>query len=487
MKRKISCVLLLRLSSAILKEDKHPRGSRFPYMLKYMEALLKKNPDCNVKLMDLMITPMESRALLSRVQDWTPDLIVIYSTTRDHSAVLEFSSSVKKVCHPIIVSVGQDPTARPLQYLFENSPIDIVLPGDSELELLKVIKELNNGADLKNFKQFYLKQKTLMISELDDLPFPDVTGEELKAYYHIYPIALNQRLIWGHILSSRGCPYPCMFCTEMIRETTGDKPRFRSAGNVVDEIEYLAGKGVNIIIFDDDNFTTSKSHVQNICAEMRKRDLRMPWVAHARVDNLTHDLLEVMKETGCLLLRFGIESGSHRIIKLLEKTTREDWAPQTKKVFRSCQELGIATAALFMVGSPTETKEEIEESIRFAKELDPDVIQVSFFTFYPDTKAFKRLENYDNGYDFAKMYHFSTSDPDFNFSEVDNDTLQKLQNIFYKTILLNPRYIIRHLTKYGLFYLYNPMTFRSLARIGSYLGSKKEIRSGAQLCHSGAH
>lgn len=469
MKRRVSRVLLLRLASPIASREKHPRGSRFPYILKYMEALLKRDDALAVKLTDLRIFPLSAGALLTTVQGWAPDLIVLDSTTRDQPAVLEFAAAVRRGCDPVMVSVGQDATARPAQYLFQGSPIDMVLPGDAEVELLRVIREINHGADLENLKQRYFRQKALMIPALDDLPFPDVTQEELKAYSHIYPIPIHRRLLWGHMISSRGCPYPCMFCTEMIRETTGDAPRFRSAGNVVDEMEHLAGRGANIVIFDDDNFTTSKNHVHDICSEIIRRNLKMPWVAHARVDNITDDLLNLMKDAGCVLLRFGIESGSPRILKLLEKTSREDWAEQAKKVFRSCREIGIGRLALFIIGSPTETQGDIEASVRLAEDLEPDVIQVSFFTFYPDTKAFDRLAKSNNGYDFSKMYHFATPDPELNLSAVDNDTLRRLQKSFYKRILLNPRYLFRHVFKYGLFYLYNPATFHSLAGIGGYL------------------
>jgi len=438
-------------------------------MLKYMERLLKRVAQYEVELLDMLINPLDQARLLEFCDDWSPDLIVVYSTMRDYEAILEFASQVKKKRGGVIVSVGQDATARPKSYIFENSPIDMVLPGDAEVELLSVIDRLNQGCPVAPMRDHYLNGNALTISELDELPFPECTLEELKKYYHIYPIRTNKSLVWGHIISSRGCPYPCMFCTEVIRETTGDKVRLRGAKNVVDEMEYLMDKGANIIIFDDDNFTTSKIHVKAICDEIIKRNLVIKWVAHSRVDNLTGELLEVMNESGCILLRFGIESASNRILNILEKGNQGDWIAQTKKVFRCCQDLGIGTVALFMIGSPTETKEEIEESIKFAKELQPDIIQVSFFTFYPDTKALKQFGQTEGQLEFSEMYHFSVPQAQLNLSRLDNKTLNDMQKLFYREIILNPKYIMRHIARYGLFYLSNPATFHSLSRIGRYL------------------
>ncbi len=455
---------------------KHPRGHRFPYILKYMEALLRE-AHYNVKCVDLLISPLQTKELLDLVKEWGPELIVVSSTARDHGFTLKLARAVKELNSPITICVGQDATARPAEYLFPGSSIDLVLRGDAEFELLEVIRKINNGHNIAVLQKSYSEGKSLTIADLDALPFPRVTAHELQAYHHIYPVAINRHLVWGHILSSRGCPYPCMFCTEMIRETTGEKARFRSAANVVDEIEYLARQGANIIIFDDDNFTTSSAHVKNICEEMRRRNLNIPWVAHARVDNVGQDLLLQMKAAGCVLLRFGIESGSSRIIKILEKTANcFEWLPRAKDVFQVCKNIGISTSALFMIGSPTETKKEIEESIRFARELSPDMLQVSFFTYYPDTRASKRLKDREKDFDFSVMYHFSLPQPRLNPSEVDNDTLQRLQRRFYRKVLLDPRFFFRHVVKYGLFYLHNPAILQSLSNIGSYLTSKNNVQ-----------
>jgi len=440
-------------------------------MLKYMEALLKRTCHYQIKLVDQVIHPMKLIDLLEVSFSWEPDLIIVFSTTQDYDITLRYAARMKAASQAVIICVGEGANTNRKNYSFKDSPIDIALPGEAELELLNVIKEISGGRSIKELSDFYLRSNQLNISQLDELPFPECSFEELKKYHHIYPIRLNKRLVWGHVLSSRGCPYPCMFCTEMIRETIGTESRLRSAKNIVDEIQLLMEKGVNIIIFDDDNLTTHKGHVEKLCHEILMRKLNIRWVAHARVDNVSVQLLKTMKRAGCVLLRFGVESGSQRILKILDKTHGNNWIKQTKEAFESCRKLGIATTGLFMIGSPTETKKCIEETIALAKKIDPDIIQVSFFTYYPDTKVTKKMDK-DNDFTATHMNHFTTPKSDHNPSQLDIEELNHMQKLFYKKLLLNPKFIIRHFFQYSIFYMYNPLIFRSLFGITRYLGNE---------------
>ena len=126
----------------------------------------------------------------------------------------------------------------------------------------------------------------------------------------------------------------------------------------------------------------------------KERHLKIKWIAHARVDNITPSLLKLMKEAGCILLRFGIESGSRRIIDILKKRDSDiDWIETSRAVFKNSREEGISTAALFIIGSPSESQSEIESSLKLAKELEPDFIQVHFFTPYVGSAAYEQYKS----------------------------------------------------------------------------------------------
>lgn len=470
-KSRYTRVLLVRVVSSVIDRVGFPRGYRPPFPLKYMEALLKE-ANYPVKLIDCLINPCPIDRLVETSLDWKPQLVVILSTTIDFECLLKYAQLLKdKGEGLLIVVVGQDVTARPKEYIFSKSPIDIALLGEPEMELLTLLRNLNKGEDIDRIKTDYLKHletsEPQTVLNLDELPFSNYSPIELRKYSFPYPLRVKRRVRWGHILSSRGCPYQCIFCSQTIRESYGEEMRLRSPHNVVDELEYLIKIGANVISFDDDNFTTSTKHVLSICNEIRRRRLKINWIAHARVDNLDFDLLKAMKNAGCILLRFGIESGSKRVLRILKKTESEDWINQSKKVFHITKKLGIGTAALFIVGSPTETKEEIGESIKLAKELDPDLLQVSYFTPYPGSSAYREFQpSIDNKMRVPSMYHYASSE--FNPSSLGPKELRDLYKAFYKEFLLRPGFAIRHLLRYKFFYLFNSRILYRLLKITTY-------------------
>ena len=232
----------------------------------------------------------------------------------------------------------------------------------------------------------------------------------------------------------------------------------RSAANVVDEMANLMKQGVNIISFDDDLFTILKGHVENICNEIKKRGLDILWIAHSRIDNVDYEQLKRMKEAGCVLLRFGVESGSERILELLQKTReRINWNKKTKEIFAFARSLDIATHALLIIGSPTETEDDIKETFTLTKELMPDGIQIHFFNPYPGSKNYKELKDLLNDEAVMDMYHYNA--PRINFSAVDLKRLKNIRSNFYKNIFLSPGFFIPHIFKYFSFYLNNGDVF----------------------------
>ena len=221
--------------------------------------------------------------------------------------------------------------------------------------------------------------------------------------------------------------------------------------------------GVNIISFDDDYFTMSSKHVEGICWEIKKRKLNIKWIAHARVDNISASLLQTMKEAGCILLRFGIESGSKRIIKIFEKTDASmDWIEKSKDAFRISKDVGIPTVALFIIGSPTESAEEVKESIKLAKDLAPDLIQVHYFTPYPGSASYKQFKSKLDKDNLLEMHHYKL--PIVNLSNIEWKVLERLQLTFYREFLLRPEFFFQHLIKYIRFYFYNRYIFFRLLK-----------------------
>jgi len=460
-------ILLLKINPLVELKTPHPYTFRFPYMLKYIEALLARDNKWNIKLIDCQIMSLSFDALIRETAEFSPDVIVVYSITPAYSRVIDYARKIKKISRNVtIIKIGQDISFCPERYLYSDSPVDIGIMGEAESGTHAVIDKLNAGYSIKEVKENFCSSDPKIILDLDTLPFPIYDNYSVR-YSYVYPVNLAWRLRWGHILSSRGCPYKCIFCSQTIRESYGDAIRKRTPENIADEIEFLLSKGVNIIGFDDDDFTADKKHVHGVCREIMQRKIKVPWLAHARIDNVDRDLLYTMRESGCTLLRFGIESASGRILDILRKTNLSDWAEKSVEIFGYCRKINLDTAALFLIGNPTETKEEIMESIELTRRLRPSIIQVSFFTPYPGSAAYKIYEKELAKMDVSEMYHYNK--PIINVSSLDTQTLEKMLKLFYGQFLLNPVFIVTHFIKYAFFYMLNPDIFLRLIRIKNYL------------------
>lgn len=456
-------IFLVRVNARVAEKVGHPRNPRPPYVLKYAEALLKREGKWEARMLDCLVEKMPLRSLLTKTLEWEPVVLVVSATTLDSALAFEYARRMRERGKGIlIVAVGQDVSSAAGKYSAPDSPFDIGLPGEAEGEMISLLNRLDEEADRGKIKEHYRrllrKPEPLLIRDLDDLPFPLYTRRELQSYRPLYPVRIDKKVIWGHVLTSRGCPYECIFCTQVIRDSYGKQMRSRSAQNVVDELEYLMRSGANAVRFDDDNFTSSRAHVEAICDEIRRRKLRMSWVAHARVDNLSAALLKTMKEAGCVLLCCGIESGSSRMVEVLGKAgSGVEWIKKSKEVFGYSRRIGLATDALFIIGGPTETMDDIQNSIKLALELDPDMIQVHYFTPYPDTEAYRQFGERIEEEEMEKMYHYNISA--VNLSGLPPDQLWEMQSVFYRRFFLRPGFIIRHLVEYAPFYVHNPGVF----------------------------
>ena len=162
--------------------------------------------------------------------------------------------------------------------------------------------------------------------------------------------------------------------------------RYRSSQNIIDEIKYAIGRfGIKSVMFYDETIALNKKHLQNICEKMIIYDIHVKWEAPCRVDNIDREILGWMKLAGCNRIRYGVESGSPRILKLMNKRITLE---QVKQAFKWTKEVGIETFAYFMVGYLTETVDEIKQTVKLACELNPDWVMFTTVTPLPKTLLF---------------------------------------------------------------------------------------------------
>lgn len=462
-------VLFVRLCNTALRPMDFPQNIGVPFTIKYADALLSQEKSFQVKVIDCMSDPMNFDQLLDAVAQAMPEAVVVSTSNLELEMANRLAEEIKKDSKVLLVGIGEGfLDKRP-----ENALYDVILPGESELEIARIVKGLykNDSGDIGNIHpDRRYSEGVLLVHNLDSLPFPTYTTEELRRYGCIYPVRTAKKLLWGHILSSRGCPYECSFCSPFLRNSYGAVLRLRSAVNIVDEIESLMSIGANIIAFDDDNLTASENHLVSICEEILRRNIAINWIAHARVDNLNPKLLKIMKEAGCVLLRLGIESGSERVIRSIRKSKINDWAKMAEAMVEEASEAGISTVGLFLIGLPSETEEDVRLSIKFAKRLKLDILQVHFFIPYPGSTLFAQLKDSIGEAGALNTHHYAR--PVKSWGCMNALKLQGAYRDFYREFIFRPSFLLGHIRKFAFFYFSNRHIFIRL------LNGMRYIRRG---------
>ena len=454
-------IMFVRLAFPQEKKYSHPYTRTPPLQIGYMISLLKKEYD--IRFLDGRVTNYSLKFLLKSTRDFNPSVVVMSFTPEERNSALAYARKIKEFSPYIkIICIGPYASVLPQTLIFQESPIDFVLLGECELDLIDLIKSLDSPERLKRIRSLYFKEKNhaeiALIEDLDSLPMPAHSFFSPRYYFSIYPLPLNLKLKWGYILSSRGCPYQCIFCSPTIRTSYGSKMRFRSPKSVVEEMLYLRSLGINIISFEDDNFTASKQHTLELCREMINKKVNLPWIAHGRITDLSKEIMSVMKKAGCVLLKIGIESGSNRIINILSKTEeRINWNKKTCEVFEQGKKINLSLHAMFIIGNPQETEEDLSLTINLIKQIKPESIQIHYFVPYPGSIAFDR---YCHNQKFNEALHHYNPVDIINLSQIDTRRLKGTQRHIYRNFYLNPSFLIRHCLKYWRFYLHNPRVAR---------------------------
>ena len=220
----------------------------------------------------------------------------------------------------------------------------------------------------------------LFYRDLDELPVP---ARDLLPYKRYFSIISKGRLTT--VCPGRGCPFACGFCFKQPQDSL---IRYRSPKLVVDEIEEVIDKyGINEINFVSDTLTANRDFITGLCQEMIDRKIKLPWIAPTRADCITLELLKLMKKAGCRSLRFGVESGSPGILKLMNKDIDKK---KMSQVFKWAKSEKIESFAYLIIGYISETEETIRETLDFVKELKPDLLMYNIATPLPGTRLFEQ-------------------------------------------------------------------------------------------------
>jgi anaerobic magnesium-protoporphyrin IX monomethyl ester cyclase len=223
---------------------------------------------------------------------------------------------------------------------------------------------------------------------------------------------------------------------------TGSKLRALTPENVISEIEFLIREyKIREIIFYDDSFTLDQDRAMKICELIIQRGIKIKWQCETRVNLVNNELLKKMKQAGCYLIAYGIESGSEKVLKILKKGVS---IIQIRNAIDITRKVGIKMIGYFMVGIPGETEDEIKQTIKFSKELDIDFAQYAVATAYPGTELFQiaKSQNKISG-DWSKSIYALGTLPIVSLSDISEKVLASYIRKAYRSFYFRPSYIIR--------------------------------------------
>ncbi len=365
--------------------------------LGYISAILKKNGNYKIFLKDYSGEHLSFSDFASDLQSENPDVIIISTTTGSIYNDIDFINEIKKINDKAIIilkgAIFFNPTEDLLKEInLEN--VDYLVGGEIEFIIENLLNaHFSEQQQLTNIQGIsYKKNSTWQINplinfeqDLDSLPFPD--RDAMNNNIYINPLT-NKPM--ATIATSRGCSAKCIYCLSPI--ISGVNVRFRSPQSVVDEmLECLEKHSISNFFFKSDTFTINKNWVINLCDLISKSPLsgRINWVANARTNTIDDEILSKMKQAGCSLIAFGIESGSEESLSKMKKGTTVEI---NLKAVKLAKKHGIKTFGFYLTGFPWETKKHLKDTEKFIFEADTDFIEIHRLVPYRGSELFSMLE-----------------------------------------------------------------------------------------------
>lgn len=347
---------------------------------------------------------------------YRPDLVGITAMTTKIASAMKIAELVKE-CNSAsyVVMGGPHPTITPDDVL-GSGVVDFVCRNEGEAAFLELVNTLSAGVgsresgsletaggatvnisssesapsnrqssivNLQSVKGISYKamgnvvhnEASDFIGDLDSIPYPARNSLMNIRKYNSEDI--------GMLLTSRGCPYKCSYCYHPFG---GNAVKYRSIDNILGEIEDVRSVyGSYQFSIKDDSFTVKRSHVVNFCDALLRNRIKINWDCTTRVNLVDEDLLRLMKEAGCNVIKVGVESGSKRILEDTNKGITQEQIIKAAKLFNK---LGIFWTGYFMIGLPQETKEDMLQTYEFMNEIDPFYAGLGVYNPFPETELF---------------------------------------------------------------------------------------------------
>ena len=417
-----------------------------PLGLLYIGAVLEQAGE-TVAAIDGAAEQLDVARVVRRVEQFQPDLIGIGSFTVSFETTRRLAARLKAVLPNVPIILGSYHVTLVPQDAMADENFDVGVLGEGEHTMLELVHHYRDGLPLddipgicfrKDDGSLHFTEGRKKFKQLDEFPFP---ARHLLPPNIYRPVPVDEHAFPKFsMVTSRGCPHACAFC-----QKARSGYRSHSPGYIVDEIEHVVRDfGVRDIAFVDSLFCANKKRVHAVCDEILRRGVKVSWTCSSRVEVVDRPLLQKMKDAGCWRTRFGVESGSDRVLDFISKGITKD---KIRKAITAADAVGLRPKAFFMVGHMPDTRESILETIEFAKSIPLHDVTVQINTILPETpqeEVWKR-----DGEKWGRIINRSTDEksfwePTFVPWGMEAEEIIELHRRFYREFYFRPVTLARH-------------------------------------------
>jgi len=414
---------ILIINPVIREEDK---ARLIPHGLGILANMIRRDMSVTPYLYDINALRPTERQIHSVIDDYHADVVMIGGIIPIYKKVIELSDYIKTTYPETTIIAGGSVASSIPEILLENSKVDVVCTGEGEktiINFLRDIKKKNiNGIAYKDNKVI-INQPESLIQDLDTesmLPAYDLI--EMETYLNNQAIGLGREI---DFISSRGCPFRCSFCFQPFGKT----PRLHSAKFVINAMKMLIKDyDIDFVTFLDDEFLINKQRVKEFCNEVKKLDKNILWSCNGRANILANDedLMKTMRNSNCISIAYGFESGSQ---KMLDSMGKKQTIEQMEKVTKLNRIHGMPIPVSFIIGMPGETSETLQETMNFCLRNNIPLDSLMFATPYPGTPIYDFAVRTGRITDKVKFIESLRDARDFTVNLTDEFTDEEIINL----------------------------------------------------------
>ncbi len=398
----------------------------------YISAFLRQAGFRHIQIIDAKIQGLTHKEISERIKRFSPDVVGISALSMEGPEAHRLASLVKGIDSRCKVVVGGAYATSSPGFIIKDPNVDFAVMGEGERTTCSLMNALEKGKDVSGIDGLAFKNgcgpvinlpgKT--IEDIDSIPFPAWDLIDAERYFNSRYMHSENAIPTSNrsvpLFTSRGCPFGCSYCHNIF----GKNVRLRSVQNVIEEIELLVKRyDVREIEIVDDIFNFDLARAKQICDEIIRRNIKinLSFPNALRVDRMDEELIVKLKQAGTRVIFYAIESASPAVQKRIRKNLDLNKA---KHIIRYTVQQGIVTGGYFMLGFPEETKEEMLQTVRFAKELPFHVAHFFYVTPRPNTPLFEELKSKYGELEKNTIHHYLRLS--FNASLVSDGELKRM-------------------------------------------------------------